>query len=140
MRIIAASRHVMPGIERFDLMDYRERLAATPKWSDDQGLGNRICFGSEIFYTASTDKLLEEGYKPKLNGTSNILVEFNPNVTYEKIKDAVRRLGNAGYTVVIAHAERYDAFRNNKSIVELKEQLSALIQINASTVLSPRGF
>ena len=61
MRIIAASTHVMPGIERFDLMDYRERLAATQKWSEDQGLGIRICFGSEIFYTASTDKLLEEG-------------------------------------------------------------------------------
>lgn len=140
VKVIAATTHVMPGIERFDLMDYRERLATAQKWSDEQALGIRICFGSEIFYTASTERLLMEGYVPTLNGTSNILVEFNPNETYEKIRDAVRRLGNAGYTVVIAHAERYNALRKIKNISDLKDQLSALIQINANTVLSAKGF
>ncbi len=94
----------------------------------------------DFFYTASTERLLTEGYIPTLNGTSNILVEFKPTETYEIIKDYVCRLGNAGYTVAIAHAERYDALREIRNVVELKEQLSALIQINANTVLSPRGF
>ena len=114
VKTIAATTHVMPGIERFDLMAYKVRLATAQKWSDEQALGIRICFGSEIFYTASTERLLMEGYIPTLNGTSNILVEFNPNETYRRIRDAVRRLGNAGYTVVIAHAERYDALRKIK--------------------------
>ena len=140
IKTIVATTHVMPGIERFDLMNYRNRLMTAQKWSNDQGLDIHICFGSEIFYTASTERLLTDGYIPTLNGTFNVLVEFNPNETFEKIKDAVRKLGNAGYTAVIAHAERYDAFRKTKNLVELKEQLLALIQINANTVLNPRGF
>ena len=137
---IAATSHVSPGIERFFLKVYRERLAMAQRWSDEQGFDIRICFGSEVFYTASTERLLTEGYIPTLNGTFNILVEFNPNETYAKIRDAVRRLGNAGYTVVIAHVERNNAFRKIKNIIDLKEQLSALIQINANTIFSPKGF
>ena len=140
VKVIAATLHVTPGIKPVNLTVYGERLAMAQRWSDDQGLGIRICFGSEIFYTQSTERLLVHEYIPTLNGTNKILVEFNPDETYSKIKDAVRRLGNAGYTVIIAHAERYDALKKIKNIVDLKERLAALIQINASTVLSPGGF
>lgn len=54
VKTIAATTHVMLGIERFDLMDYRGRLATAQKWSNEQALGIHIWSGSGILYTAST--------------------------------------------------------------------------------------
>ena len=140
VKVIAATPHVLPGIEKFDINGYRKRMALIKKWNDEANTGICLSSGSEVFYTASTERLLMEGQVPTLNGTRNILVEFNPNESFNKIREAVRRLGNAGYTVVIAHVERYDAFRRTKNIKDLKEQLSAIIQINTHTIIRPRNL
>lgn len=62
-----------------------------------------------------------------------VLVEFMPSVPYSEICTAVRNLSRAGYTPVVAHAERYRCLRKGKRVEELID-LEALIQMNYRSV------
>ena len=58
-----------------------------------------------------------------------------PAGSAEAVKDAVRRLANAGYLPVIAHCERYNAFRRNPELFEsLRAEFRVLFQMNAATI------
>ena len=138
--VIASTSHATPGIEPFPMDTYLQRLAEEQQWCDAQGLGIRLCPGSEIYYTKSAARLLQEGKLLPINRGDAVLVEFSPAEKYDPIREAVRRLGNAGYTVVVAHAERYDGLHDIDHIRDLREELGAYIQINAGTILSPGGF
>ena len=138
--VVAATPHAFPGVEEFDTVRFKKHLKMAQKWSDEQGLGISICTGTEVFYNSTAEKELGEGKILTLNGTSNVLVEFNTDESFDRISRGVRKLGNAGYSVVLAHAERYDVLRKIDRIKELKEYLGTTIQINTNTVLSKTGF
>lgn len=137
---IAATSHATPGRHRFPMDTYLAHLQKEQEWADQQGLGIKLYTGCEILYTDETARLLQSGEIPTINGSRLILVEFLPANDFQHIKNAVRRLGNAGYTVVVAHAERYDGTRKVEDLLTLREDLGAYIQINARTFISPGGF
>lgn len=137
---IAATSHATPGRHRFPMDTYLEHLHKEQAWADAQGLGIRLHTGCEILYTDETARLLQSGEIPTIDGTRLILVEFLPSNDFKHIENAVRRLGNAGYTVVVAHAERYEGTRKVEDLFTLREDLGAYIQINAHTFISPGGF
>ena len=137
---IAATSHATPGRHRFPMDTYLEHLRREQAWADEQGLGIRLHTGCEILYTDETARLLQSGEIPTIDGTRLILVEFLPANDFRHIENAVRRLGNAGYTVIVAHAERYEGTRRVEDLLTLREELGAYIQINARTFISPGGF
>lgn len=137
---IAATSHATPGRHRFPMDTYLEHLCKEQAWADEQGLGIRLHTGCEILYTDETVRLLQDNAIPTIGGTRLILVEFLPANDFNHIQNAVRRLGNAGYTVIVAHAERYDGTRKVEDLRALREDLGAYIQINAHTFISPGGF
>lgn len=137
---IAATSHATPGRHRFPMDTYLAHLQKEQEWADQQGLGIKLYTGCEILYTDETARLLQSGEIPTINGSRLILVEFLPANDFHHIQNAVRRLGNAGYTVVVAHAERYDGTRKVEDLLTLREDLGAYIQINARTFISPGGF
>lgn len=137
---IAATSHATPGRHRFPMDTYLEHLRKEQAWADEQGLGIRLHTGCEILYTDETVRLLQDNAIPTIDGTRLILVEFLPANDFNHIQNAVRRLGNAGYTVIVAHAERYDGTRKVEDLRALREDLGAYIQINAHTFISPGGF
>ena len=72
---------------------------------------------------------------PRWRATACVLVEFDPTSSAEAVKDAVRRLANAGYLPIIAHCERYNAFRRNPELFEsLRAEFRVLFQMNAATI------
>lgn len=137
---IAATSHATPGRHRFPMDTYLEHLRKEQAWADEQGLGIRLHTGCEILYTDETVRLLQDNAIPTIDSTRLILVEFLPANDFNHIQNAVRRLGNAGYTVIVAHAERYDGTRKVEDLRALREDLGAYIQINAHTFISPGGF
>lgn len=138
--VIAATSHATPGHERFPMERYIEHLQKEQEWCDAQGLGIRLYSGCEVLYTDGAVRLLQSGDIPTINRSRVVLVEFLPVNDFKYIQNAVRKLGNAGYTVVIAHAERYEGSRKIEDLLSLREDLGAYIQINAQTFISPGGF
>lgn len=96
--------------------------------------------GCEILYTDASPHLLKEGHYPSLAETWTVLVEFSGDVPYSRMCEAARLFGNAGFTVIFAHVERFDPMRNFKHVRELREEYGVYMQMNANTVLMKKGF
>lgn len=123
-------------------------IIATPHYSHRQDVGRlkqlaaqleleakriapdfQIYLGQEILYFDGIVDRLGEGQALTLAGSRYVLVEFMPDVSFQKLYQAVRRLVIAGYHPIIAHVERYEALRVEESLEELIKA-GAYLQMN----------
>lgn len=135
VRHVAATPHMQPGLVEFDEELYRKRLDAAREYVRENDLPIRIWSGAEVFYTTLTPVFLQQGRIPTLGESWNVLVEFDPEDSYETILRGADAIGNAGYTMVLAHAERYRALRWGDRLARLKEENPVVVQMNATSVL-----
>ena len=137
---IVGSSHITPGYHSFPVERYLRHLEALRAWIDREGLGIQLESGSEILYTDATPSLLRSGQVPTLANTSNVLVEFTPDVPLDRVERAAREIGNAGFGVVFAHVERYDCLHHGDALPSLKRDYLVRAQMNASTILKSGGL
>lgn len=137
---IICTSHGTPGGRPFPADRYIDHLAQANAWCEEQGLPLRLHNGCEILYTDASARLLKEGHFPSLADTWNVLVEFTPEVEYKRLCDAARSLGNAGFTVLFAHVERYQTLRNLEHVKELREEYDVHMQMNTNTITTKKGF
>lgn len=140
VRHIVATSHATPGREAFPADKYLAHLNQAQQWCDAQGLNLSIHPGCEVLYTDEAPRLLKEGYLPTLAQTWVTLVEFYPLDPFERLCQAARALGNEGFTVVMAHVERYRALQSMKNVELLREEYGVKMQMNCNTVINKRGF
>ncbi len=99
----------------------------------------RLYLGCEFYRCPEMSRLLAEGKRPSLAGSSHVLVEFAPDDVYQTIRNYIYELRSRGWRPVIAHVERYECcHRDSRRVRELTE-LGAAIQVNASAVMGKRG-
>lgn len=137
---IVATSHATPGREAFPADRYLRHLDQAQQWCDEQGLNLTIHSGCEVLYTDESPRLLHEGYVPTLAQTWVVLAEFFPMDSFERLCQAARALGNEGFTVVMAHVERYKALQSMKHVEELREEYAVKMQMNCNTLLTKKGF
>ena len=89
----------------------------------------RIWPGQEIMYSEEAVSLLDKGDLLTIADTRYVLIEFLSAVPYSYIFRAVKELTLAGYRPILAHAERYEALREEGRLEELKKQ-GACVQLN----------
>lgn len=99
-----------------------------------------LYLGSEVGYELDISEKLVDGSVLTLNGSQYVLLEFRGNCFRSRVLEGVLEALNFGYTPIIAHAERYDIFLNNKQLADEVVGLGALLQLNADSVLGKRGF
>lgn len=97
-------------------------------------LGNEIRFQEEIY-----KKLAGSQVMPLCN-SRYVLLEFSPIAFRAQVTTAISQCISAGKVPVIAHAERYDVFRQDPALAEDVIQMGALIQLNADSILGKWGF
>jgi len=137
---IVCTSHATPGGRPFPADDYIAHMEEARKWCADEGLAIRLHNGCEVLYTDSSAHLLKEGHFPSLADTWNVLVEFTPETEFKRLCDAARSIGNAGFNVIFAHVERYQALRNLNHVKELRDEYGVYMQMNANTVVGKKGF
>lgn len=102
----------------------------------EQKIPVRVLLGAEILcYESDMDEVihyLQMGIYPTLNRTRYVLAEFFPNASNKAIYYCLRRLQQARFIPVLAHAERYHNF-DLESACELHAE-GILIQINVYSV------
>ena len=135
---ICCTSHIIPGYTKPDSEKYHRHLSDLT--NEAEKLGIILKPGSEIMYSEATPKLLRDGQVPCLGDGYFVLVEFMPQSPFELLKRAAADLGNAGYTPVFAHVERYQALQNQLHIKALKADYGVYIQMNAHTVISSKGL
>lgn len=124
----------------FPTEKYLAHFAQAQQWCSENQLPITLHTGCEILYTDASPHLLKEGHYPSLAETWTVLVEFSGDVPYSRMCEAARLFGNAGFTVIFAHVERFDPMRNFKHVRELREEYGVYMQMNANTVLMKKGF
>ena len=98
-----------------------------------------IYLGNEIFIDKNVPTLLEKNIITSLNGTKYVLVEFPMHNKLLNLEDMLYEIRSRGYEVVIAHPERYDAFKEDYSIVDTLREDGFLFQSNYSSILGYYG-
>ena len=93
--------------------------------------------GNEVLYFDSMVERLDRGEILTLGNSRYVLVEFYPRESYQTYVRAVRSLVYAGYTPIIAHAERFKALHEN-GLREVRK-LGALVQVSTEP-LSRKGL
>ena len=131
---IICTPHVTPGIYQFPEEIFQNHFEEAEAFVRQERLPLKLYQGAEVFYTDSTPRMLREGKIRTMNGTEYVLVEFNPREEYGYILEAINQISSAGFTVILAHVERYAAFRKSEQIREIKNRYRALIQMNARTL------
>ena len=137
---IYATPHVVPGRIDFPIDRFFQRVKKANDWCRENGLMLTVLPGCEIFYTPETIRFLNEERIPCLGNTNCVLVEFNPNVSYNELRDAVRKLQNSGYQPVVAHIERYRCLRMPGRMAEIQNAYGALLQMNAHFFSTKQSF
>ncbi len=96
--------------------------------------------GCEAYYESELPEALSTGQALTLCNSHYCLLEFNPGVLKSRLLTGISEIRRWGYTPILAHAERYQAFYENKGLVDEVLDMGALIQLNASSILGKQGL
>ena len=141
IQTVVATPHAEPGLRPFDLALFRERLAEAQNFCKAEALNLRVLPGAEIAWTCQTALALRQGTVPTLGETDYVLLELWPNISWRTARNAVSQVIRAGYCPVLAHVERYRAFvMSPKAAIRFRNETGAMLQINADTLMNPRGY
>lgn len=137
-RHVFATSHACPSMERFRARTYHQHLFELRRACDEHGIGVSLYKGCEVFASQVAVRLLGQRRLPTLGDTGFVLVEYDPTSSFSDVEDSVRSIANEGYTVVMAHCERYDAVvARLDDLARLKRDYPLRCQMNAQTLLLP---
>lgn len=99
-----------------------------------------LALGNELHYSKDCISWLADGLCRTLNNTEYVLVDFNMAEEPRTITKGLHQLLNAGYTPVLAHAERYTKL--HWALKEVKEYSAAgvLIQLDTQSLTGEFGL
>lgn len=100
----------------------------------------KLYLGQEVHHQTEVPERLSQGQILTLCDSDYVLLEFRSGSLRSQILSAVTEMVRYGYTPIIAHAERYEAFRTDPSLADEVLDLGALIQLNADSVMGKHGF
>lgn len=136
---IVATPHVTPGVKRFDRDQYDRALRDARAYCSENGLDIELYEGCEILYTSQTPSFLMDGRIPTMADTDYVLVEFSPDVRFERFQEALDSLLGRGFLPIIAHVERYSCLAQHPARAErIKEALDVCYQVNCSSILNDK--
>lgn len=128
-RIIATPHYSRRGLPS-GIQDLMERLR---REAHEIASDFTIALGQETYFHEGLVENLKCGKALTLAESRYVLVEFDPQVPYQKLYQAVRKLTMARYIPVIAHVERYICLREGKNMAELV-QCDCRLQMNYSSL------
>lgn len=140
VRSIMATPHVTPGIQPIDMEKAALHLEEARAYCLEKGYDMQLFLGAEILYTPVMGRFIDERLLPTLSGSDSVLVEFSPDVSMKELDQAVDRMTRAGYTVIMAHIERYQCLCKGKAAWQFRQRHRVQYQVNGRTLCDLRGL
>lgn len=140
--------HTVIATPHFDRYRYQTEGADLPalvaqlnEKSRAAGIGVQVLLGAEVFCEPGIYSRLRDGKIPTLAGSRYVLVEYGYEEPFSVIEKSIQKLAETGFTVVIAHVERYRCIHEHiRDLYDLKEDYRTLVQVNASDLMGGAGF
>ena len=99
----------------------------------------KIFLGTEIYFGQDVPAKLKERQILTMNGSGTVLVEFSPMDTFEYIQQGIQQIQMKGFTVILAHIERYNCIREDITLADHLADMGVLIQVNAGSIAGDGG-
>lgn len=122
--------HFHPGRYKVYSDQIRESLRAVEREIIRHNIPIELYAGQECYYFSGLVRELEKGEVLTMAGSQYVLVEFDPEVMYSRIQQAVQDLTFNGYKPIIAHYERYQCLNGKMDRLEQLRHTGAMLQIN----------
>lgn len=135
---ICSTPHIIPG--QLDISVFEEIFSRQKELS---GLSRMpIYFGGEVMMNSEFIEGLSMNLYPTLNGTKNMLVEYNVLKDIHSIDyrdDCLYELCVRGFRPVLAHIERYFHKGLDYSILDHWVDMGCILQMNRTSILGSNG-
>lgn len=105
-----------------------------------KGLEIQLVLGNELYYSPSILDELKKGRALAIANTSYVLVEFQLDITFEKMSQAFHELFMNGYRPILAHLERFQCLREQPHHVEQLIDAGIYMQANTNSFLREDDF
>lgn len=105
----------------------------------EENIDINIYLGNEIYIDKNIPNLLENNIITSLNNTKYVLIEFPMHNKLLNLEDILYEIRAKGCEVIIAHPERYDAFKEDYSLVDNLRDSGFLFQANYASILGYYG-
>ncbi len=99
-----------------------------------------LYLGCEVRFVDDIGQKLESGNIHCMADSRYVLLEFAPTAFRPQIISGIIQCLSVGKVPIIAHAERYNTFRNDPTLVDDVLKMGAYIQLNADSVMGKHGF
>lgn len=133
---IIATPHYITDYNTYQKAELDLAYKKTCDLIEAQGLGLSLYLGNELFIDSASSAELRDCRCLTLAGSRYALVEL-PNRWNQSIMDELLyAIELNGFSIVLAHIERYDYFNGNPDLIKAYIQRGCLCQINASSVTS----
>lgn len=106
---------------------------------DCEGIGLNIAPGEEVYLVPDVLPALEAGQVCTLGGSRSVLVELPFDVRPVYLDDLVFQMQLAGYTVILAHPERYRFVQQDLQSIEPLADRGVMLQATAPALLGEYG-
>ncbi len=116
-----------------------ERLEEIKKELFKNKIDINIHLGNEIFINENIVNHIKSNEIYPLNNSKYLLIEFPFHNQILNLEDMLYEIKYNGYIPIIAHPERYDAFKDDYSIVEKLREEGILFQANYSSIIGHYG-
>ena len=135
-KAIILTPHYYHGRNRYQKGELAERAKRLSEAAAQAGRKPELYLGNEILWFDEAVEAVKNGEALTLAGSRYMLIEFYPQSSGQEIERAVRKVVLGGYFPVIAHYERYQAFRGEDGARRVEEMIDqgALLQMNYSSL------
>lgn len=139
IRHIIATPHHHPARGMTDVETLIRRATVLQEAAHAMDPRFRIYLGMEIFFMQDTVEKLKRREILTMNRRNFVLTEFSPGDNYHKIRQGIGQLQMNGYTVILAHVERYPCLMES---VERTAELAGMgtrLQVNSGSITGDSG-
>lgn len=139
-RLLCCTPHFHPGYwgdnVRCSAAAYEKLQSAARKLYPEL----QLYLGNELRYAPECVSWLESGICRTLGQSRCVLVDFSADATERQIESGLATLLNAGYTPILAHAERYRAFHGKLDRLRAFRRNSIILQADVQSLFRGFGF
>jgi protein-tyrosine phosphatase len=128
------------GTFKNDPDSLRERFRLFQKAVHKEVPKMKLWLGCEIRYQSDIPQKIQQGALLTMCDSRYVLLEFASTAFRSHIVSAIRECEDIDKIPIIAHAERYDAFHQDASLVDEVLRMGARIQLNADSIMGKCGF
>lgn len=140
VRTLVATPHFRGMEEDLDeLAPFRRRFEKLRSVLEAERIPLTLHLGAEILCLPETVELAREGKLPVIGETGYVLCEFFFDAPYEFMDRILAGIAGAGYRVVVAHPERYDAIIDDPRGARRWFRKGYVIQVNKGSILGAFG-